>query len=100
MLPEEVASQIVDATWMKFVRLEVRAKESFIIVSGNETDILAIGFVRDAGGLTISRFPDLALRHASKRRHCAPELMLSQTEHEIRLILPGSTPLRSTARSW
>src|SRR5437588_11409584 len=47
MHSKELAIEIVNATPVKFIFLEMRAKECLVVLSWNETDFLAVGLVRD-----------------------------------------------------
>src|SRR5207237_8716322 len=77
---DEVALQIVNAAAMKLVFAKMRTQERFVILSGHETNFLAIGFVCHLQ----AKFPrdgtNFRLRHPTKGRQRPLEDFLAQTK--------------------
>ena len=86
MRSDEVALQIVNPAAVELVFAKMRTQERFVILSGHETDFLAIGFVCHLQ----AKFPcdrtNFRFRHPTNRRERTLQLFLPQTKKKIRLI--------------
>src|SRR5204862_4189658 len=88
MRSDEVALQIINPAAVKLVFAKMRTQKRLIILSGHETNFLAIGFVCDLEVKFSCDRTNLRFRHPTKRRKRTLQLFLPETKQEIRLILP------------
>ena len=80
MLGEPVAFLVVNAARMKLALAHVRLQERLVIITGHETDLLAVHLVRRLEPELAGDRADLRLLHPAERAHRALELRLPETE--------------------
>ena len=70
----------------------MRTEKCLVVISRDETDFLAVHFIRHLQAERARDVADLRLRHPAEWSERATELRLAQAEEEIGLILARVTP--------
>jgi len=82
----KVSIDVVNLAAMKLVFTEMRTQKRFVIIAGNETDLLTVELVGDFQTYRMRDFPDFGLSHRPEGRERATQLRLTQAKEEVRLV--------------
>ena len=66
---------------------EIGVDETLVVAAGNEADFLRVGLLSECQSVLASEFANRGLGQVSEREDRAPQLLLSQAEEKVSLIL-------------
>src|SRR5271165_2664212 len=66
---------------------EIGVDEALVVAAGDEANFLRVGLLRERESVPASEFANFRLGHVAQRKHRAAQLLLSQAEQKISLIL-------------